>query len=313
MRPLTLRAATWLVFSACALLHTGCAGLGDPAVIVSSSAVADYTARKFQDGRPVRETYVFMPGRYYPGATVDRSLERMSFRQLAEPLAQELARKQYFPAPDLKSADLLIVVHWGVTDPRISSSEMRGQVTYHFDASMSDAGVDRPPSETDAMFASNLPEGHDALTLYPDLPNDAVRAMEFEETERLTDQLGGDMANANAILLLGYSRQLRQLSELPFITTAELALRSDLKNERYFIVLRAYDLRHRTGRRPRVLWTLHLNMRSAGVNFREAMASMGDVAVHYVGRNVDQVETALPKLKQGTVTIGEVKIIGEAK
>ena len=62
-------------------------------------------------------------------------------------------------------------------------------------------------------------------------------------------------------------------------------------------------------RRP--VLTLHLNIRSPGQNFTTALAHMGNVAVDYFGRNTDSVETARPHERTGTVTLHDVKILGE--
>ena len=67
--------------------------MADEHVAVIASAATAYTQRKF-DGPKVRtETYVFMEGSFIPGQTVDRSIERMPFRRIAEFLAPELARR----------------------------------------------------------------------------------------------------------------------------------------------------------------------------------------------------------------------------
>ena len=66
--------------------------LADRHVAVVSRATPEYTQRKFGDGKPQPESYVFMQGRYFDGVRADCSIEKMSFREIAGFLAPELAR-----------------------------------------------------------------------------------------------------------------------------------------------------------------------------------------------------------------------------
>jgi hypothetical protein len=88
---------------------------GDDRVAVQTRFAADYMAWKFGSGAPKDETYLFAQGQYFPGVVRDRSLNRMTFMQIATTLAGGLAKQHYFPTRDLQKADLLIVVHWGMT------------------------------------------------------------------------------------------------------------------------------------------------------------------------------------------------------
>src|SRR5690606_25421203 len=81
----------------------------DKNVVVIARANADYVqGRLGEDGKPKPETYVFMEGNHYKGHTVDRSIERMSFRDIAGFLAPELAKQEYYPGPSATESDLLL-------------------------------------------------------------------------------------------------------------------------------------------------------------------------------------------------------------
>src|SRR6478735_5991063 len=88
-----------------------------------------YVERKFADGAPKRETCVFMMGGRFDGTTVDRTFERTSFREIVEVLAHKLTQQNYWPTKEVKDADLLLVVHWGVTSPRTSLNDMTARTT----------------------------------------------------------------------------------------------------------------------------------------------------------------------------------------
>ena len=89
-------------------------------------------------------------------------------------------------------------------------------------------------------------------------------------------------------------------------------MKSDLNSERYFIIVKAYDLKEprMPGTSWRPVWTLHLNMRSPGQNFGKALSRMSNVAVTFAGRNVAEMTTVRPNENRGVVTLGPLKIIG---
>src|SRR6188768_1774905 len=87
-----------------------------------------YLERRQVDGKPKRETYVFMEGICLEGACRDRTFETTTFREIAEFLAPELTQQNYWPTPEVKDADLLLMVHWGVTSPRASLNDMTARV-----------------------------------------------------------------------------------------------------------------------------------------------------------------------------------------
>jgi hypothetical protein len=106
--------------------------MADPRVAVVAWADEAYTARRLAHNPPRIETYVFMQGRRFESPTRDTYIERLGFLDIAKSLATELARDNYEPAAELESADLVLLVHWGTTTPRVSHASLRGTVTYSF-------------------------------------------------------------------------------------------------------------------------------------------------------------------------------------
>lgn len=280
----------------------GCANLADDHVAVTSTAVSDYTAQKFSGNQTKAETYVFMEGRFFEGVTVDRSLEKISFRQLAESLAVDLAKQQYFPAKDPKSADILIMVHWGVTTPKFGMDELRGRLSMSLDTSL-EKGME-------AMAAQ---AGEPGAAAFVSMGSNADREQRFDAWDHGTDSMDTQFAQANNAKLLGYNRHLRKMAEKPFSSPEEVALRNDLSTERYFVIMRAYDLHRQERKDPRALWTVYVNTRSPGHNFNEAIDLMGRVASNFAGRQTDDVESFRPTDRQGKVRIGDVVIVGESR
>lgn len=280
----------------------------DPRVIVSSRADPDYTRQKFAGEKPKAETSVVMQGHFFEGNSADPSVQQMSFRHMVEIFAPELGRRQYFPAKDRQSADLLIVVHWGTTNPRATFGELAARTTPLTDTS---GAIDERALRVAAAAAAN-----DAVAQWlAENSNEAGKLRQMDALDQLTDQILAEQSATNAAQLLGYAKELRELSQGAGTTADEFTLRSDLRQERYFIILKAYDL-HQPAHRGVPLssvWTLHLNMSSPGNNFDGAVSRMSVAAVDFVGRTTEHVTTLNPKLAEGKVEIGPLLILGEAK
>jgi len=262
--------------------------LADPSVIVSATANPEYTEHKYGGKDTTPESYVVMQGHYFEGCIVDHSIERMPFRQIAEIFAPELARRKYWPAKDAREADLLIVVHWGTTTPQVSTMEMMARTSPVQGASAS--GEMGEPSHEDTGL------------------------LQMESLNLLNDQIANDLSSANAAQLLGYANDLRKLSRQAMPSAEEHTLRHDLREMRYFIILKAYNLHAATpAERARAVWTLHLNMSSPGNNFRTAADRMSMVAAGFAGRSTDDVQTVRQPVRVGKIEIGPLLILGEVK
>jgi len=293
---------------ACVLLACVPPVAADQHVAVVSTASPEYTQRKFAGGEPRTETYVFLEGRFFEGTTADRSIEKMSFRRIAEFLAPELAKQKYLPARELGQADLLLVVHWGTTIPRITTNQMRSIETISLDNSL------EKTLESD-IKATIIGDSVALELLLNTTGSEADRQIGHEQFERLAANLDLASGLASNAQLLGYALELNRLGKRAFSSTEEGTLLSDLGSERYFVIVKAYDLHApvEPGRKNRALWTLHVNIRSPGQNFVTALNLMGPAAAHYFGRTTDGVMTLRPKERRGQVTLGELVIIGEVK
>lgn len=277
--------------------------MADPNVAVIAQARADYTERKFAGGKPARETYVFMEGSYFEGTTVDHSIERMPFRRIAEYLGTELARQNYLPARSVQEAELLLVVHWGTTTPRVSVQESFGGTNLTSSA---------PGAADIAALAKDNPMGMDnAMAPAPD----TSQAPEANDLTGVADRLIGSVSTGNSVALLGYQDEIHKLSKNTYSQTQSDIINFHLTNERYFITIMAYDVKQLreadTHRRP--VWTLHLNISSPGNNFSTALDRISIAAANYAGRSTDGLQTVRPTIHQGKVTLAPLIIIGEVK
>jgi hypothetical protein len=278
----------------------------DNRVALTATASPDYTQRKFDGVKPRPETYVILEGKRTEGITADRSIDGMPFRRIVEYLAPELAKQQYFPTTDIKNADLLLVVHWGTTIPRITDDQLRGITTIDVTG-----GEDK--AAEDITKKSIMSGGSPGTEAYLAAGDNQVLRQQMDELDRGNDRRSDVSRERTNARLLGYEAELNRLSRDTISSSEhEATMRMDLGGERYFIILRAYDLKQKPepGGMRQPVWTLHANMGSPGQNFTTAINLMGNAASNYFGRDSQEMKTVRPKTRQGNVTLGPLEIKG---
>jgi hypothetical protein len=146
-----------------------------------------------------------------------------------------------------------------------------------------------------------------------------------EETQlayQAESAVSGSVARRSAIQthtnaeLLGLQSTLAEEDKAPFGSALADTLRLMLNEERYFIIVVAYDAAAmREGRKQR-LWTTRASIRAAGVNFAMALDRISSTAAGFHG--VPQASLAFEKStdraavpKIGQVLIGDLKVIGD--
>lgn len=270
--------------------------------LVTVRAVADsaYAKRRAAASPPKVETYVFAKGQYFPGITYDRTLDRMPFEWIAKSLAPDLQRQNFQPTKDIAKADLVIVVHWGVTLPNDRGAELmaldpdilRGAANEIEVARATEA--DDPLGNASALGAVAAAEAAYRFTTFS--------VASLYETDR-----SRSFSNAE---LLGFSSALGEEENKLFESAMARTLRSMVDEERYFIILEAYDgPRLRDGKKYRV-WHSRLSIRAAGVNFRIALDRMSAAGAQSFGTRSEGLTFEYPTARQGTVEVGEIRVIG---
>jgi hypothetical protein len=274
-------------------LSQGLQAEGFDSVAVAAGADAGYVQRKFAaDGKaPRSETYLFAKGSHFGGYLRDPSLEQAQFMAIAQTLAPDLAEQRFFPAASSKVADLLIVVHWGLTSVENDTGNPDAE------SLMKDLGTQGSGKQD--MDRSNQ-----------DL--DFMRA-----NSSLSSQ--GPEGNAE---LLGFSSELkseeyRSIATATGATYLDQVLRGELMEDRYFVILMAYDLKSlragEKGRKPKLLWSTHFSMRATGHSFTAALPIMGKAASGYFGHQVDQLVLDAGTVPEGKVEVGEPRTVEEKK
>jgi transcription elongation GreA/GreB family factor len=119
--------------------------------------------------------------------------------------------------------------------------------------------------------------------------------------------------NRNAALL-GYARSLEKERRQLMPTTAEIAMSSELNEERYFVILMAYDNAQARAKdqKPKPLWITRLSVRSPGNNFAEALPTMAKVGADLFGQQHDDLVRVRTPTQRGSVKLGELEVLGTA-
>ena len=255
-------------------------------IAISATARSTYVRPVDAEGKPQRETYIFTEGHYMGGPTIDSSESKIKFADVTRSLLPSLAKQNYFPTSDVPSANILIMVHWGTT------------VTYE------------DPQKTYAAEALN-----GALTKYNQGIADVGIADAGDVNAALEMQTSAQSGAAGAIernaALLGYKRSLDKERRKIMPSPEELTMNLDLNEERYFVVLMAYDYQYmKKEHRPRLLWVTRLSVRSPGNNFTEALPALALAGSDAFGRQLDGLVRVKVPVQRGQVTLREMQILG---
>jgi alpha-L-rhamnosidase len=277
--------------------------LGD-VVVVKATASKPYTQAKFATIVPRPETYVFFQGKYFDGLAHDPSISKAKFMDIARVLAPSLAKQNYLPTKNVKSADLLIVVNWGTT------------VT------------DQAWARTDLESQNLLRDEQQAVLTIKDGGPDAIGAISGLTFDLMQDRTkaadGQKFAESNAALLGYTGTDLRdegsQRASGNGLDTESAGHLSDLDQDRYFVILLAYDYQEilrnaKSGdTHPKPVWSVRMNIRANGNNFTEALPAMSQFAADYFGKqSADLISAPVDVGMNARVEIGPVKVLDQFK
>lgn len=257
-------------------------------VAISATASPGYMRPRDDQGRVKPETYVFSPGHVFASGTKDNSVAGQSFTTVAQTVALGLAKQGYYPAKDADSADLAIILHWGTT--------------FIYEGDDKQIALERYQSAAQDFTtrAAEYAKGGDAFSR----PN----ASELNQTMDIL-QAGQDSAmsaEARNAGLLGYNRSLnRSLNPAEVLT-----MRMELNEERYFVVLMAYDYRFmKREHKPRLLWVTRLSIRSPGYSFRDALPALVRAGGEVFGTESDGLKHQRIDPRRASVELGEAVVL----
>ena len=250
---------------------------GETRVLVDSFAKQSYEKDKETENGARYETYHLLEGKTHGGVMKDASIRQVPFIEVAEGLAQELKKRNFYPARSKEEGDLMIVVHRGMTRIEADWDELFPQ-----------------DDDEDDSFSTEE-EGEEDLNEL-ETPGEYLREEGFTSTE------------ADNAALIGFDRAL---SRRGLGVQEEMELNEMLRNERYFLSLVAFDFQKliKTGEKE-VVWSTRFSMDAVRVDFEDAHYALSRAASNYFGTNLDG---KLGKVKTfvgpGEVTTGELEVV----
>ena len=258
-------------------------------VVVNSKAHEDFSIAREQDPSKEVLTYAFMKGRFHPGTRNDPAMNNMSFSNLVLEIATHLQKQNFLPVPDPHKADLLIVVHYGATSGQDSFEELQG-ITSLEDYGFGDGAVTSASIGGGSVDVSAL---------------NAIQDMQFEINKNLTIQQGNQGSMNYMAHLIGM--------EVAFAgdigPREERYLMNLLNEERYFVILMAYDIRKLREGDIHLYWTTRYSVRATGQAFGDALKDMNLVAENYFGKNMGKLVKKRVTDKS-RVELGELEVVG---
>lgn len=254
-----------------------------------------YERAKDADGTFSRETYTVAKGSYEPGLGRDPSIENVKFAGVVRALAPYLARQNYVPAVERTAADLLLVLHWGTTIP-FNTGISREFVNVAADA-MRTVQFQKFGSFMDM----------DASQVTADAEGELEQAMMMlNMANRMRDQ--ANQHNAN---LLGYIHEVNKRNTIARYAGAGVAydeLIEDIEEERYYVIIGAYDMQALLEGQHRLLWSTRVSIRSQGNRFDQWLPTMFANASKYFGEASDGLVRRFQRATR--VDMGELKSLG---
>ena len=302
-----------LNFGLCVLAFVGCTQIAFAAkdsivTSVYSSMRPGYSRERLADGSFKRETYVVGNGGAVAGTLATESNEDVPFATVVRLMAGHLARKNYFPAPDSKSADLLLVVSWGKTIP-YNDAVGRAAADNLFSAmsnlAIANDGVNQSVARGEAQ------SGVDGIQSASRTVRDAASdVMESQLHQMQAFNVMRSRANEGNALLLGYMDEINgQNNATRFAGNGTYYddLVSDVENERYYLIISAYDYHvAATEKKSKVLWVTRVSIQAQGNRFKTSLASMIANAGTQFGQKSGRL---IRQYHQGRVDLGELKFL----
>jgi len=298
-----------LMIGSCVASGTGLpmAGAAEDEVLsaVYSTAYNGYVRATEPDGSFTPETYTFGEGEHASGPMRDASSDNYPFPKLARLLAPYLARQNYVPSQSSAGTDLLIVVHWGATTPYDSES-YRETLTGLRAAMNPLQNFGGPVIQTARNSGRPSVGSSNAYRQQRDSQVDGYLTMLSMQNELR------DKADAHNAALLGYLPEMNRFGDMwrsAGFGTYFGDLTADLEEDRYYVILAAYDFQRAWKQKQlKLLWVTRVSIRAHGNRFDEDLDAMIRSAARYFGQNSPGLMRQ--RVPEGKVEVGEPKVIG---
>jgi hypothetical protein len=248
---------------------------------VSGKTSKDYIRTRLPNGRFLPEEYAFGKGGEWTGDKADFSIDTLTFLDVAHSIALPLASQGYLPSRDPRTARLLIMVYWGTTRaPEHASTSS----AYERAADLALPGVSSTPTDSTYYVAM----------LLVDLENKQRDRVDFQNAQMLGyDGWWADTSHYKGTFLQGHRQDIID----------------ELEDDRYFVVLMAYDFQLLwREKKHKLLWETRFSIPQRRHEFNRDLPAMAQYASKYFGQ--DSGGLVHGEVPFGRVEIGEVKSLG---
>jgi hypothetical protein len=265
---------------------------------VSSKVAKDYVRAKMPDGSFQPEFYSFGPGGNWGGEIKDLTIDKLTFLNVAHVIAAPLAGQKYLPATDPSKTKLLIMVYWGTT--AVPPPYEEDTLYHNYNESVTE--YRNLLEEAKGSIAANaiIDEANDVLS-------SGLHQLDIEN--HIRDRL--DFKNA---AMLGYdSSGLVGTDYGKYISHTALRQegddeRAEIEENRYFIVLMAYDFQLLwKQKKHKLLWETRFSISQRHNEFDKTLPAMTKYAARYFGQPSNGL--VRERLLNDHVEIGEPTLI----
>jgi hypothetical protein len=267
----------------------------DGITAVASKTSDDYKRTRLPDGTFKPEYYSFGKGGNWGGEIKDPTIDKLSFLDVAGVIAEPLASQKYLPSRDAGKTTLLIMLYWGTTavpgpmSDSVAVGEFRAAQDFLERATKMD-----PASVQDAAMAQM---------------SAATAMLNMENGQRdLTDFRNAAMLGYDSTGVIGTDYGL-EVRRTPMKYRRD-ELISEIEENRYFVVLMAYDFQLLwKQRKHKLLWETRFSIREKDHQFDRDLPAMAQYASQYFGQDTHGL--VRKQVPLGHVEIGDLKSLGE--
>jgi hypothetical protein len=254
---------------------------------VYSSVSPAYTRTALPGGSFKPEIYAFGEGGAWGGSLNDFTIDKLRFLDIAHVISPTLARQNYLPGRDPRQTDLLIMVYWGTTS---GTNDTSSSPEYQIGNQMMKEAL-MMPSSIHASSTNILAQSDVIITM----------------ANRMRDRQ--NLENAKVLGYLPEMVRLEKFRGTVFNSFLRQDVVDDVEENRYFVVLLAYDFQTLWKHKQRkLLWETRFSIRERRNDFGKALAAMAENASRYFGQ--DSHGLIRKRLPDVNVTIGDPKFMG---
>lgn len=258
-------------------------------IAIKAFAKDEYLSERAHNEAKKIQTYMVMKGIFREGITRDHTMDRITFEDIVYDMAPHLRRQGYYPLSEPGDSDLLLVVHYGRTSEEVGWDDLMGYTSLQeqgYNDTVINAGANGPITATEM---------------------NAIADFQFNMGARQMHDVGNRMSTGYKAQLLGMEDAFKN-PDAPIVFGDQRLLQELISQERYYIVVVAYDWPALKTGTYDPLWVTRYSIRAVGQSFPDAITNLNTVAGEYFGKNLKDLTQRRADQMDG-VEIGELEVI----